>query len=1006
MKNIYSKPLFNMGPHPKYDKKKKKMSTKTALKTGINPWGDADRDGYINMFDCRPFDQDKHSVYAEDEDRPVPSYIKPKLTYGQVFQKGEQQMKMFTSEVGEEGGPASDMLTQALRRREEMKHKYKDIPIRKVVGTHDIHIEGQSVITPIIKNLSIDYLNKIHPEKQYRDTDEPDKLVRIDTERGTLKKVPLASELQKPPSGMFSNQFKLQPLKGKQEGSLSHDTRRNDIKLNITSYRRGKPQKTSYRINAKQQYQPPWYIADLAKHLSKGKPMKMYITDEPIDVLQKSKISGYHSCETAPSKIFSPVTFNWTDRESIMRHHGYELDYDEPVMRYRDNQDREYDSENTGEFGIGPFYDVANRNAVAYIYKKSAKIGKDTPSGRTMIRWGHLYNRKSEEPIIDEKSKNPKMGLAIESGVYGLDKESDKEWIPYLAEKIAEKKGANLPDKDLKTAVVGPEIHGGFVDSFFKGEYPREARDFSRVLFGSYDEDTWEGDYETCAARNPIVLGRKPKPRTQSYDFFESIDKIRGGRNTEKIPESIYFGLARRGSNDINKDLLSQPISKRVRSYISQTAPSIDLREDSLKGFVDKPTIDFHIKNTAPYSPYAFSRLMYQPDLPAKERKKYLKERVEKGENTFIDTGSEEKVWGTTYNPQRARIGRQIAKIGLEHGMATQLSNTSNRATITTIYEDTIKNLKRKNITPAEKGEYIELLHGLFLNYNLPKSIIQDFLSTEYGDNDDKVNILSTLINQNKTNFITGGKYHDIAKKIFNKYKSKPKIHSTLIRNEIFNENTNEYNALQRILLKSNSFDEDDRIKYLTDDNLIKYIKKNPRYINNALARHKTYSFNDTQAIKYLDIALDNLSKNSKTKENSARYIINYINQVPTSKMIKYLFDRIYKNQDKYFDSEEILDELLMKSDARTRKQLLKKYGVLNETTEETNTPIKRRNPGEIKVGDRVFINSTYTGESQGIVKSINEHGEYVVEHPVVQRGFSHDGVHELTAFPKDVLSL
>ena len=324
MKNIYTKPLFNMGPHPKHDKKKKKMSTKTALKTGINPWGDADRDGYINMFDCKPFNPDKHGVYAEDEDRPVPSYIKPKLTYGQVFQKGEQQMRMFASEVDEEGGPASDMLTQALRRREEMAHKYKDIPIRKIVGTHDIHIEGQSVITPIIKNLSIDYLNKIHPEKEYRDTDEPDKLVRIDTKRGTINKVPLASELQKPPSGMFSTQFKFQP-KGRQEGSLSHDIRGNALKLDITSYRQGKPQisyqegnpqisygerkpqKTSYRINAKPLYQPPWYIADLAKHLSKGKPMKMYITDEPIDVLQKSKISGYHSCETAPSHIFSPV---------------------------------------------------------------------------------------------------------------------------------------------------------------------------------------------------------------------------------------------------------------------------------------------------------------------------------------------------------------------------------------------------------------------------------------------------------------------------------------------------------------------------------------------------------------------------------------------------------------------------------------------------------------------------------------------------------------------------
>jgi len=81
-------PPMPLGKARKASKKDKRLNYKQARKKyGIKPYGDYDKDGRLNIHDCKPFDPKKHGVYRKYADRPVHSYAVPGLTQEKVFKK-------------------------------------------------------------------------------------------------------------------------------------------------------------------------------------------------------------------------------------------------------------------------------------------------------------------------------------------------------------------------------------------------------------------------------------------------------------------------------------------------------------------------------------------------------------------------------------------------------------------------------------------------------------------------------------------------------------------------------------------------------------------------------------------------------------------------------------------------------------------------------------------------------------------------------------------------------
>ena len=287
------KPLFNFGNPQRVPKKLKNLNYRQARKkTGLYPFGDADRDGYFNIFDCKPFNPKKHmGVYKERADIKHQVYDSSKgfQTEAEIFKEAEKIMPdHFGVEEGFEGGKHSDRLTKALKKRKKAEEQEGETVVKKIVGVHELDRPGSASEETVFAHHHLKkYLTSTYPEKQFKfDIYNPNVVeVREDKSFVPMK---MSRALSMPVSGV------------KTSVRVPKDVRRKLSKEELESIKSG------YSLT------PPWQISELPRHFTSGKKIKVEITDRPARVVAKSMWPGFSSCESLdsgmhPSGPFSDV---------------------------------------------------------------------------------------------------------------------------------------------------------------------------------------------------------------------------------------------------------------------------------------------------------------------------------------------------------------------------------------------------------------------------------------------------------------------------------------------------------------------------------------------------------------------------------------------------------------------------------------------------------------------------------------------------------------------------
>jgi len=409
MKPIKVKPMFGISKpanfsnfgitkNPVPRKPNKNLSYPQAKRrySGLSPFGDWDRDGRVNIFDCRPFDFFKHRVPEEHSARKVPSYTKPGATFYDVFKDAEEQLpRVFTDDWEDE---YSEYLTDALLDRSELKSS----PFKDVVGVYNIKVPKN----PEQNKMIIDYIDKtlseIYPDKVF---------VPIP---GDPKHLTVIDYTKDPGNPRFRS---VRKIDGKNSILSELESEINDIKKSHQSL--------SQRNTIMYLERTVKEIRNLTTQLLSHADWKVWITDYPVDILRKSSNQGWRSCTR-----LTP----WEEYE------------ERPDYLHPD------DEWGRGCYELDPFSDIKNWNGIAYFYKGGRTPGKDSASGRVMLRWG---------------TEGGKREIGIENRVYPFtrgtpgDRESKDESLGYFlilaVQDILQKKGYG-------TKVVSVDIGRAYSD--------------------------------------------------------------------------------------------------------------------------------------------------------------------------------------------------------------------------------------------------------------------------------------------------------------------------------------------------------------------------------------------------------------------------------------------------------------------------------------------------------------------------------------------------------------
>jgi hypothetical protein len=226
--------------------KKKDMSYAQAKRAfpRLSPFGDYDKDFRVNMYDCRPFNPLMHKVPEGYEDRVVPSYARPNVTWKALWEEAERKLPhIFTTgdSVEEEN---SLKLKDALLKREETLKKFKesqggkDLPFKDLVGIYRCGtVEVDRVQTQLTQHLLLKFLKTCHPTKNFSfDYDDEPKIVTV------------------------------------------------------TDYATGETSRANVSQYLPQKNQTPPHIQNLLTLFSPTTNVTIQITDYPIDILQKSTV--------------------------------------------------------------------------------------------------------------------------------------------------------------------------------------------------------------------------------------------------------------------------------------------------------------------------------------------------------------------------------------------------------------------------------------------------------------------------------------------------------------------------------------------------------------------------------------------------------------------------------------------------------------------------------------------------------------------------------------------
>jgi len=590
MKPIKAKSMFNIARPVKFStfgltetpvprKPNKNLSYPQAKMrySGLSPFGDWDRDGRVNIFDCRPFDFYRHKVPKEHSAREVKTYARPGATFYDIFRDAEEQLPRlynqskaeknnFLGHFGSRYGSRkhenwedeySDRLTDALMGRESVHSS----PVQDIVGTYTIDIPlHPGKIMGIFEYLD-ETLSRIYPNKEFIfSLEDPTAAKVIDYEipigqpgresRQRLGRI--FSELEDDIKtleklGKLYEQSKAYPKTLKQVGFHRPDEL--DIsKLTSVDF---------LKRNLK-------HMRGLMNELQSRGKAYIVISDYPVDILRKSSNQGWRSCER-----LTP----WEGDN-----HPFDLKHEKCPNCSEWGR---------GQFEAGPFSDIKNWHAVAYYYLGGKKPGKGVrPSGRTMIRWG--YNQYTEEPDI-----------AIEGTIYplnagdGLGAGRDRElaaFLLYKLQEILQKKGYSKGDN------IEAEIGEAYSDTGkdrYDGRVLYETGIFRKPSVNpTQTVHDWKKSFASGAPEASFIpfLSTESEPGIiKGISRHKRLPKGRIGAYSRHPEEKIRYEITQRTEKlepEVQERLIKDPVSTvrtgilSYRKYAPDVGEEIDIYRD------------------------------------------------------------------------------------------------------------------------------------------------------------------------------------------------------------------------------------------------------------------------------------------------------------------------------------------------------------------------------------------------------------------------------------------
>jgi len=891
----WNKPSFKLGKPVKVKKSDKKLSYKKAKKKyTLKPFGDADKDGYLNMFDCKPLDPKKHGVYKKHAKKPVFFYdtkgygVKPgEVTQSMVFEKLEEKLPdYFGREKGQEGGTYSDRLTKSLLAIEEKK----ETPVKKIVGVHELETpDAVSQETVFATRHLWDYLKSAHPDKMFKfDIYNPSEVSYVD-ESGEEKKLSISKAIKMSPTGISAEPR----IPGKLRRKLKDVDKyiRESAKVVIKDFEKSTGRKLSSKektkliedlreqmvsgsdiedISAGYSYKPHWSIEELPRHFGSRKDVKVHITDDPAEVVMKSMYSGMDSCENVA----------------------------------------------TGMCKMGAFSDVKHRNPVAYIYLTGKEPYKDKPSYRVMLRRGHPVEKygsldKSKEFFGVEWGKYEK------PSAYGGG--SERYRYPFMIQEFLKKK--KLFHVPLKTGYTH-RGYSDFVAHNVEESYPyleEEWMDIAEERSSEYDEDYDEYDLESRVANDPVSFShdipsvypkemKKPKEEIHPPSYGSSVTHILSYPPEKKISRSFFYNLLREKDEDIRLSALRRPeieikAQKETIDKIEEKLKDKELGEEDRKNFEKRLRSEkSKLKELMETQPEYYHKMAF--DISPRIKKEVagfprLQQRTVKSLLPSKDTSITKPLF---YNPaltyqQRKEIGKReegfydpwgikketdprVAKEAIKITTKTQsphvtqeiASTTANITAINYIYEN-----------------YPDLRHRIAKNPNTPEYIISKYISDLSKSNvskDDKIEEIKNLMDL-RSNLKT-----DTLKKIYRMFGQNTEVAIELYVHD--NTPSSIKNKIESRVMKKGY------------ENLLTHTLDYPEDHNiNTIYKIIDETTNDDN----LNRLMQNLNFNKFTKNANKNLLKKLVNRVKKNLFLQAMFIQMLK-ENRTIDTEKTLLEL------------------------------------------------------------------------------------------------
>jgi len=914
------KPLFNFGPPKRITKKDKKLNYKQARKKiGLRPFGDADRDGYFNIYDCKPLDRTKHmGVYKARKDIKHQVYDSPKgfMTEGDIFSQAEKLIPKLEYEKDQEGGDVSDRFTDALKRRKRFEEKEGDTAAKNLVGIYDIDRPKSASDETVFAQRHIKkHLEGLHPEKQFRFDPYNPKIVQV-LKDDKFKPVKVSKALSMSPPGIETRV------------KIGSGTRRKVEALSVLYPTLGEE---IDKIESDYSYKPPFEIEDLPRHFTSGKKIKLEITDNPARVLAKSDILEHtYSCEKVGSEHYC---------------------------------------------GWGGFDDVKLRHPTAYFYLGNKVPLKDSPSARVSLRRAH--------PVGDYgRVDDTKEYIGVVPISYGAKEGEAKNMFSYFVQDVVKKKGLfHLPLKTKYTREKGYSDVSAHFYSEHKGDegVPSITPFLSEELMERAEEEGddsliedidsgEEPDYDNMGSayfknmpdvfteelKDPYIERELPTFK----EARESIIALPSSRDQKpkKIPKSFFTHLLRSSSEVIRQRALSRP-SEEIRW---QEKESKKIKEELKKSNIDpvrRKTLEDRLKrgkkelkDLKTSEPEYFHQMAFDtsepirrsvseyPRLQQKTVKALMPEKkYVKGKETptpKMEYGIRE---GLFFNPsltfkQRKAVGKSDQEgedklVRISSRLDSETDPRVAREVVNIYAPEEVKRIVSTSSKPALHEiykTYPQMREDVVLNPSAPEALVQQYITdistSQHEPASKKLQMITHLL-ESKT--LSSATYQ----RIYNMYKDNEEVLGSMLSHNVPKsiKDKIEGKILKSDVLTQYAIDNPSNIssgtlknlvKTFSKQNFLKFVVKQALYYHGDDIRNKNEIVQEVikRMLKEPTTAPDVMSVLSSTSMKSETVDKELMRVLGRSTVSKKLFS-------------QVLDYLMKSSYHNTREELVKKFG-------------------------------------------------------------------------------